>query len=126
VSLNLLLDTHILIWATTSPDRLDENLREAVLAHENQVFISSVTLWEIAIKKAAGRLKFPIEQYESIARRMGAAILPILPNHAIAAGALPRHHDDPFDRMLIAQATVENLVLATTDRQIARYGVRIF
>ena len=95
-------------------------------ATENQVFVSSVSIWEIAIKQAAGRLAFPLEQFEDIARRGGYDVLPILPVHAIAAGALPRHHGDPFDRMLIAQGMVENLVLVTNDRMIARYDVTIF
>jgi len=94
-------------------------------AAENQVFVSSASIWEIAIKQASGRLMFPLAQFEDIARRRGYDILPILPAHAIAAGALPRHHGDPFDRMLIAQAVVESLTLVSGDQQIARYDVRI-
>ena len=101
-------------------------MRVALLAPENQIFISSATVWEIAIKHASGRLRFPIEQYDVVEQRMGATFLPILPVHAIAAGSLPRHHADPFDRMLIAQAVVENLILITEDRQMARYDVKIF
>jgi PIN domain nuclease of toxin-antitoxin system len=84
-----------------------------------------VTVWEIAIKRAIGRLVFPIDQFDDVARRMGFDILPILPVHAIATGSLPRHHGDPFDRMLIAQAMVENLTLVTSDRDIGQYDVRI-
>jgi len=94
-------------------------------APENQLLVSSVTVWEIAIKRAAGRLVFPVEQLDDVARRMGFDMLPILWAHAIAAGALPRHHADPFDRMLIAQAVVENLVLVTNDRGMTRYDVRV-
>lgn len=109
-----------------TPARLESNQREALAAPDNPIFVSSVTVWEIAIKRAAGRLVFPIDQLDDIARRMGFEMLPILPAHAIVAGALPRHHADPFDRMLIAQTISENLVLVTGDRAIARYNVPIF
>ena len=87
--------------------------------------MSSATVWEIAIKHAIGRLAFPIDQLEETTRRMGFDMLPISPAHAIMAGSLPRHHGDPFDRMLIAQAMVENLTLVSSDRAMARYGVRV-
>ena len=90
------------------------------------MFVSSVTVWEIAIKAARGRLVFPIERFDDVARRLGFDILPILPAHAIAAGALPPHHADPFDRMLVAQANIENLLLVTSDAILSRYDVRIF
>ena len=109
-----------------SLSRLDERVREAIASPENQVLLSSASAWEIAIKTASGRLDFPVEQFDEIVRNLGFGILPILAAHAIAAGALPRHHADPFDRMLIAQAIVENLTLVTGDRQIARYEVTVF
>ena len=108
-----------------SPIRLEDHQRRAVATPENQVCVSSVTVWEIAIKRAIGRLVFPIDQFDDIARRMGFDLLPILPAHAIAAGALPRHHADPFDRMLIAQAMIENLVLVSSDHAMGRYDARI-
>ena len=69
--LRLLLDTLVLIWAVATPERMDNGLREAMAAAENQVFVSSASIWEIAIKQAAGRLVFPLEQFDEIARRMG-------------------------------------------------------
>jgi PIN domain nuclease of toxin-antitoxin system len=90
------------------------------------VVVSAVTPWEIAIKQAAGRLQFPLDRFNDTINRMGCDILPILPAHGIAAGALPRHHSDPFDRMLIGQALVESLTLVTSDRAIARYAVPLF
>jgi PIN domain nuclease of toxin-antitoxin system len=96
-----------------------------VAAPDNQVFVSAVTAWEIAIKHALGRLKFPIDRFDDILRRMGFDALPILPAHAIAAGSLPRHHDDPFDRMLIAQARAEALILVSRDQAVGRYDVPI-
>ena len=95
-------------------------------APDNRVFVSAVTAWEIAIKHALGRLKFPIERFDEIMLRMGFDALPILSAHAIAAGALPRHHDDPFDRMLIAQSRVERFVLVSSDQAVVRYDVPIF
>jgi len=100
-------------------------MRAALAAPDNKVFVSAVTAWEIAIKHALGRLKFPLDRFDGIMFRMGFDALPILPAHAIAAGALPRHHDDPFDRMLIAQAQVEALTLASRDQAFGRYDVRI-
>jgi PIN domain nuclease of toxin-antitoxin system len=90
------------------------------------VVVSAVTPWEIAIKQAAGRLQFPLGCFDDTINRMGCDILPILPAHGIAAGALPRHHIDPFHRMLIGQALVESLTLVTSDRDIARYAVPLF
>jgi PIN domain nuclease of toxin-antitoxin system len=98
----------------------------ALAADDNQVLVSSVTVWEIALKRAAGRLQFPLERFDEIIERMGCEVLPILPAHAIAAGGLPRHHSDPFDRMLIGQALTEGLVLVTMDRAILRYDVPVF
>jgi PIN domain nuclease of toxin-antitoxin system len=87
--------------------------------------VSSATVWEIAIKVAIGRLTFPLDQFDDVMQRMGFETLPVLPSHAIVAGSLPRYHADPFDRMLIAQAMVENLILVTSDGIIGRYDVRI-
>ena len=113
------------IWSVSDPSRLGEQTRAAVGAPENQVLVSAVTAWEIAIKHALGRLKFPIDRFDDVMQRMGFDVLPILPVHAIAAGGLPRHHDDPFDRMLIAQARVEGLTLVSSDLAVARYDVSI-
>ncbi len=91
----------------------------------NQVFVSAASAWEIAIKHALGRLTFPVDRFEEILQRMGFDALPIGLGHAVAAGRLPRHHDDPFDRMLIAQAQSEGLTLVSTDRAMMRYEVSV-
>jgi PIN domain nuclease of toxin-antitoxin system len=91
----------------------------------NRVLVSVASAWEIAIKHALGRLKFPLDRFDEILQRMGFDALPIGLGHAIAAGRLPRHHDDPFDRMLIAQAQNEGLTLVSTDRAITRYDVPV-
>jgi PIN domain nuclease of toxin-antitoxin system len=108
-----------------SPIRLEDHQRRALATPDNQVFVSSVTVWEIAIKRAIGRLVFPIDQFDDVARRMGLDMLPILPAHAVVAGGLPRHHANPFDRMLIAQAMVEKLTPVTSDGAMGRYEARI-
>jgi PIN domain nuclease of toxin-antitoxin system len=115
----------VFIWSVSDPSRLGEQTRAVVGAPENRVLVSAVTAWEIAIKHALGRLKFPIDRFDEVMQRMGFDALPILPVHAIAAGGLPRHHDDPFDRMLIAQARVEGLTLVSRDLAVARYDVSI-
>ncbi len=89
----------------------------------NQVLVSVASAWEIAIKHALGRLTFPLDRFEEVLQRMGFDLLPIGLAHAIAAGRLPRHHDDPFDRLLIAQAQTKGMTLVSTDRAIARYDV---
>ncbi len=110
----------------SSPARLEAHQQRALANPNNVVFVSSVTVWEISIKRALGRLVFPLDEFDDVARRMGFDVLSITPAHGIAAGGLPRHHGDPFDRMLVAQAVVENLMLVTNDSVISRYEVPIF
>lgn len=105
---------------------MGEAARDTVASAENQVFVSSATVWDIAIKRASERLIFPIDRFDDLALRMGFEVLPILPAHAVAAGTLPRHHADPFDRMLIAQAMVEDLILVSGDAVVGRYDVPVF
>jgi PIN domain nuclease of toxin-antitoxin system len=96
-----------------------------VASPSNQVLVSVASAWEIAIKHALGRLTFPVDRFEEILQRMGFDALPIGLGHALAAGQLPRHHDDPFDRLLIAQARTEGLTLVSVDRIIALYDVPV-
>ena len=100
-------------------------MREAIAAPANQVLISAATAWEIAIKHALGRLMFPLGLFDEMLQRMGFEPLPILPVHGIMAGGLPRHHDDPFDRLLIAQALAERLTLVSQDEVVGRYDVSL-
>jgi len=122
----LLLDTHVLIWATANPERLTQRLRHALAMPGNTVFVSAASVWEIAIKRALGRIVFPLEELDIVLARAGFEDLPIAASHAIAAGGLPRHHADPFDRMLIAQAQVEDLTLVSEDTAFGAYDVRLF
>ncbi len=109
----------------SEPSRLDQHILAAVASPDNRVLVSVASGWEIAIKHALGRLVFPVDRFEDVLQQMGFDALPIQVRHAIAAGRLPRHHDDPFDRMLIAQALTEGLTLVSTDPAVARYDVAI-
>jgi PIN domain nuclease of toxin-antitoxin system len=124
--LRLLLDTHTLVWAISRPDRLRNPVRTAVVASDNTVFVSAASAWEIAIKRVLGRLTFPLEDFDRVLDEAGFEHLPVQAAHGIEAGGLPRHHADPFDRMLIAQARVEDLILVSEDAAFAAYEVRRF
>jgi PIN domain nuclease of toxin-antitoxin system len=124
--LRLLLDTHVFIWATSDPGRMTARLRQAVTAPESTVFVSAVSVWEIAIKRALGRLDFPLEELDAVLVRAGFEHLPINAGHAFVAGGLPRHHADPFDRMLVAQSRAEGLTLVSEDAAVTAYDVRLF
>jgi PIN domain nuclease of toxin-antitoxin system len=118
---SLLLDTHVALWAITADAALGVELLER-LRQDPDIFLSPVTLWEITVKQRIGKLGGPHDLAEQV-RDMGFRELPVTHVHAVAAGRLPVHHADPFDRMLVAQATVEGLTLATRDPDIRRYDV---
>ena len=122
--MNFLLDTHLILWAATNPHRLSEDARRIVLDSANELFYSAASLWEIAIKRGLGRSDFQVDP-----RRLwrmlplnGYRELPITGEHGIAVETLPLLHKDPFDRLLLAQARLEGMVLLTKDLQLAEYG----
>ena len=121
--MKLLLDTHLLLWAAGRPERLPAAARKLIGDAENELFFSSASLWEIAIKCGLGRDDFQVNA--RLLRRglldNGYADLPITDAHAVAIDSLPPIHKDPFDRILIAQATVEGILLLTLDPLIAKY-----
>jgi PIN domain nuclease of toxin-antitoxin system len=119
----LLLDTHAFLWWRENSPRLSDEAR-GLIRTASVVFLSVASAWEAAIKVALGKLRLP-ESFEAgvIASRFDK--LPIAFSHAEAVATLPRHHNDPFDRMLIPQAIGERLALVTHDRRFARYGIRI-
>lgn len=119
----LLLDTHAVLWSLSEPGKLIPTARTALEDAGNEVFVSVVSGWEIAIKRALGKLYAPDDLETGIRRQRFTPLLMTF-HHAELAGALPPHHADPFDRMLIAQAQAEGLVLVTRDANMARYGVR--
>ena len=117
--MSLLLDTHVILWWLADDPTLADEIK-ATLDHEPDVYVSAATIWEVAIKQAIGKLPEPAGLPERI-RDSGFAELPISSQHAMTAGRLPPIHRDPFDRMLVAQATVEGLTLVTSDPAIANY-----
>ena len=119
--MNILLDTHILLWWLADSSKLSAKARAAIAGSE-MVYVSAASAWEIEIKKARGRLSAP-NNLEATLRAYQLIPLPITVSHAIAAAGLPKHHNDPFDRMLIAQAVTESLTLLTVDVNLTHYDV---
>jgi len=122
--LRLLLDTHVVLWALNDPERLSTRARTAIEAEENDVFVSVVSPWELAIKKSRRRSN-PPDGLELEMDRRRFALLPVHLRHTQAIVSWPRHHRDPFDRMLIAQAIVDGLTIVTADRKLTSYRVSL-
>ena len=122
--MNLLLDTHVALWAIADSPELSAQAREWIAEPRNTVWISAASVWEIAIKHSLGRGDMPVSAKDALEyfRQAGYRLLPIEPEHAAAVEALPLHHQDPFDRLLVAQAQTEPMRLLTRDAQIRRYG----
>lgn len=122
--MRLLLDTHVALWAIADSPKLPAAGRELIAATENEVLVSAASVWEIAIKHALGRGDMPISGEVALGwfRQAGYRLLPIQPEHAARVEKLPPHHQDPFDRLLVAQALAEPLRLLTHDRQVAAYS----
>lgn len=120
--MRLLIDTHILLWADQRPRRIAPTLRAAMRDEANEIVVSAATIWEIAIKRAIGKLRFDRPIVAAVLA-LGFEILPVVGAHAEHAGGLPRHHNDPFDRLIIAQAYLEGMVVGTQDQLMRPYGV---
>jgi PIN domain nuclease of toxin-antitoxin system len=123
--MRLLLDTHIFLWLQTAPDRLKGHLA-LVEDERNELVVSAASSWEIAIKHQLGRLLLPEKPARYVPSRIqmiGAQPLAVEHSHALAVAELPILHSDPFDRLLIAQARLENLTILTADQTIAQYPV---
>ncbi|HEU4703970.1 MAG TPA: type II toxin-antitoxin system VapC family toxin [Conexibacter sp.] len=120
----LLLDTHAMIWLLAGDERLSTRARAATLAADRLV-VSTVSLWEAAIKRSLGKLRAPSDLSRRLTALHQIELLPIFPPHAEAVGELPWHHRDPFDRLLVAQARAEGLAIASSDPALAQYGVEI-
>lgn len=121
--MRLLLDTHVALWWLLDDPALPEDLAD-VLDHEPDIYLSVATIWEVAIKQAAGKLDGPTDLPELL-RDSGFVLLAVEATHAIAAGRLPLIHRDPFDRLLVAQARSEELRLVTRDPWCHKYDVQI-
>ena len=121
--MKLLLDTHLLLWAAAMPKKLSAPARRLIENRRNELLFSAASLWEIAIKNQFGRKDFRIEP-RTLRRSLldnGYLELPITGEHAVATDTLPSLHKDPFDRLLVAQAQVEGILLLTADEQVAQY-----
>lgn len=124
--MRLLLDTQAFIWAIAAPERLSERARLAMHDEVNEVFVSAATAWEIAIKARTGRIGVAGDPQFFVPEQMkanGFSPLPVTISHALKVGDLPMIHKDPFDRLLVAQASVEDLGLVTADPQVRKYPV---
>lgn len=121
--MRLLLDTRVLLWWLADDFKLTRVSRAIIANPDNEVLVSSVSLWEIAIKAALGRVEVELDDLEAAIARNGFRPLPIGFRHAVTAGRLPAVHRDPFDRMLIAQASVEELRVVSHDRVFERYNL---
>lgn len=126
--MNLLLDTHVLLWSALSPARIAKPCREEIASPDNDVFVSVVSAWEIAIKQSLGKLELsrPAEKWlPEVVRRSGFAWALFGAADALRVRALPWHHRDPFDRLLVANAIQQGLTLATHDEELDAYDVAV-
>ena len=124
--MNVLLDTHALLWSITGDDRLSKTAGETFLNPDNSLFFSAASFWEICIKMSLGKLSLKRGWFETIQREMrinAVQWLPVEMQHCVESTKLPFHHRDPFDRMLIAQAMVENLQLLSRNSRLSAYKV---
>ncbi|HEU4742230.1 MAG TPA: type II toxin-antitoxin system VapC family toxin [Meiothermus sp.] len=117
--MNLLLDSHILLWWLSDDKRLSRKARR-LIEQTDEVFVSAATTWELAVKASLGKLRMP-EGFLEVVEAQGFIHLPIRPEHAMAVQSLPWHHRDPFDRILLAQALVEGLGLVSADKELEAY-----
>ena len=122
--MNLLLDRHVALWAITDSPRLSSRARELIESPRSNIWVSVASVWEIAIKHSLGRGDMPVSGLDAARyfRESGYRLLPIEAEHAAAVEELPAHHQDPFDRLLVAQALTEPMRLMTHDPQVARYS----
>lgn len=120
----LLVDANALLWALGTPDELTADARTALTSPANDVLVSAASVWEIAIKQALGKLRAPVALVPAI-EAIGFGFLPITGADAERAGALPLHHRDPFDRMLVAQAARLDATVVTRDREFLAYDVAV-
>jgi PIN domain nuclease of toxin-antitoxin system len=122
--LKLLLDTHAALWWLSEDERFGEATAVQLTDETNQILLSAVVVWEVAIKRSLGKLEIP-ENFASTLLDAGLQPLPISLDHAAAVEQLPWHHRDPFDRMLVAQASIEGAAVVSPDEALRPYGVTL-
>lgn len=120
----LLLDTHALLWWVTDDDAISPTARAAIADPTNAPYVSTVTLWELAIKQRLGKIDVPARLPQLIVEQ-GFLWLEVYPEHAWGVASLPDHHRDPFDRLIVSQAISEGLAIVSADRMLAGYGVEV-
>jgi PIN domain nuclease of toxin-antitoxin system len=118
--MRVLLDTHLLLWALSSPEKLSKRARERI--DSSEVYASAASIWEVSIKSALGKLKADPNEVLAAVEPAGFNHLPIVAGHAAKVAELPAIHQDPFDRLLIAQARFEPMILLTDDEVLGGYG----
>ena len=121
--MKLLLDTHIILWVAGQPEKLSESARTLLTSSKNMLFFSAASIWEIVIKLSLGKKDFKVDPYRL--RKMlivhGYNELPVTAEHALKVNSLPLLHKDPFDRLLLAQARAEGMLLLTVDTSVSQY-----
>lgn len=122
---NVLLDTHAMLWLLNGDQNIPQNIQFLLDDPATEKYVSDVSFWEIAIKVSVGKLKVrhPLPDLPNFFTRAGFRVLPVTTNHVLSVASLPFHHKDPFDRLLISQALLENLTLLTKDPNIFKYNV---
>ncbi|MEY3288214.1 MAG: hypothetical protein RLZZ419_456 [Pseudomonadota bacterium] len=122
--MNLLLDTHVALWAITDSPKLSQNARDLIASPKTTVWVSAANIWEIAIKHSLGRGDMPVSSQDAVRyfQASGYRFLAIEAEHTVAVEKLPPHHQDPFDRILVAQALIEPMRLMTHDSLVALYS----
>ena len=123
--MRLLLDANTFLWWVTNSPRLSVMARDAIADDTNAILVGIGSLWELAIKRSIGKLDFP-HDFKAVLSNEAFELLPISFEHLQALEALPLHHRDPFDRLLIAQSIAENVAVVTNDPKFALYDVRVF
>jgi PIN domain nuclease of toxin-antitoxin system len=126
--MNLLLDTHTFLWWNTEDPQLSTRAREMIADGQNEIYFSAASAWEISIKAAKGKLALPEPPEEYLSSRVAIyhfQPLPVQIDHAARVYELPRHHEDPFDRLLVAQSQIERMPLISADAEIQKYDVEV-
>ena len=123
--MNLLLDTHTVVWYITGDSRLPLSLRKKIDDSSNNCFVSMASLWELAIKSTIGKLELQedLGMIVRIIKRSGIVLLPVKIKHVLSISGLPLHHNDPFDRMIISQCKAEKLTMVSCDKQFRHYDL---
>ena len=122
LNMHYLLDTHIILWWLTTPEKINTKAQKIIKDRSNSIFLSSASFWEMAIKKSLGRLTLPHNLIEAVAAE-NFKMLAIMPEESLGVADLPLLHSDPFDRLLIIQAKLHDLIIITKDAKIAEYPV---